>query len=162
MLFRTIVLAAALLTPVCVAEDLTNQPAPPFTLKDAQGKQVSLADYKGKVVLLNFWATWCTGCKQEIPWFIDFQTRYGADGLVILGVSLDDEGWKVLRPYLEEHPLNYPVVLGNDDIAGLYGGVDALPATLLIDRDGKVVSSHNGVVNRIECENDLKALLAAK
>lgn len=162
MLLRTAALAIALLTPVFAAEDLTNKPAPAFTLKDGQGREVSLASYKGKVVLLNFWATWCTGCKQEIPWFIDFQTKYKADGLVILGVSLDDEGWKVLKPYLEEHPMNYTVVLGNDDIANLYGGVDALPATLLIDRDGKVVSSHNGVVDRLECEKDIKSLLAAK
>lgn len=162
MRLRTLALALALAVPVFAADDLTHKPAPAFTLKDGQGRAVSLSDYKGKVVLLNFWATWCVGCKQEIPWFIDFQTKYKRDGLVILGVSLDDEGWKVLTPYLKEHPLNYKVVLGNDDIANLYGGVDALPATLLIGRDGNVVSAHNGVVDRLECEKDIKSLLAAK
>jgi cytochrome c biogenesis protein CcmG/thiol:disulfide interchange protein DsbE len=155
MLLKTVALAALLLLQ-------NNKPAPGFTLKDAQGREVSLASYKGKVVLLNFWATWCVGCKQEIPWFMDFQTKYKADGLEVLGVSLDDEGWKVLKPYLAEHPMNYTVVLGNDDISALYGGIDALPATLLIDRQGNIAYSHNGVVDRTECDKELQALLAPK
>src|SRR5580693_8152705 len=100
MVLKSIAIAALLLAQA-------NKPAPDFTVKDAQGREVSLSDYKGKVVLLNFWATWCAGCKQEIPWFMDFQTKYQANGLVVLGVSLDDDGWKVLNPYLEEHPMNY-------------------------------------------------------
>jgi cytochrome c biogenesis protein CcmG/thiol:disulfide interchange protein DsbE len=139
-----------------------NKPAPGFTLQDPTGAKVSLADYKGKVVLLNFWATWCVGCKQEIPWFIDFETKYKKEGLTVLGVSLDDEGWKVLKPYLAEHPMNYQVVLGNDDVATLYGGVDALPTTLLIDRDGNIASTHTGVVDRIGIEKELQLLLTAK
>jgi cytochrome c biogenesis protein CcmG/thiol:disulfide interchange protein DsbE len=139
-----------------------NKPAPGFTLQDPSGAKVSLSDFKGKVVLLNFWATWCVGCKEEIPWFTDFQTKYKKDGLTILGVSLDDEGWKVLKPYLAEHPMNYTIVLGNDDVAGLYGGVDALPTTLLIDREGNIVSTHAGMVDRIGIEKELQTLLGAK
>lgn len=139
-----------------------NKPAPGFTLQDPAGAKVSLSDYKGKVVLLNFWATWCVGCKQEIPWFMDFQTKYGNEGLAVLGVSLDDEGWKVLKPYLAEHPMNYRIVLGNDDVAALYGGVDALPTTLLIDRNGNIASTHTGVVDRIEVEKELQSLLKAR
>src|SRR5271165_1797274 len=98
MLLKTIAAAVLFLAQ-------TNKPAPGFTLQDPNGAKVSLADFKGKVVLLNFWATWCVGCKQEIPWFTDFQTKYKKDGLAVVGVSLDDEGWKVLKPYLAEHPI---------------------------------------------------------
>ena len=155
MLLKTLAIAALLFFQ-------SNKPAPGFTLKDAQGHEVSLAGYKGKVVLLNFWATWCVGCKQEIPWFMDFQTKYKPDGLEVLGVSLDDEGWKVLKPYLGEHPMNYTVVLGNDHIADLYGGVDALPTTLLIDRLGNIASTHTGVVDQTKVEKELQDLLKAQ
>jgi peroxiredoxin len=155
MVLKSVAIAALLLAQA-------SKPAPDFTVKDAQGREVSLSDYKGKVVLLNFWATWCTGCRQEIPWFMDFQTKYQANGLVVLGVSLDDDGWKVLKPYLEEHPMNYKVVLGNDAVANLYGGVDAMPTTLLIDRKGNIVSMHSGVVERDPFEKDLQTLLGAK
>lgn len=155
MLLKTIALAALLLFQ-------SNKPAPGFALKNAQGREVSLASYKGKVVLLNFWATWCVGCKQEIPWFMDFQTKYKADGLEVLGVSLDDEGWKVLKPYLSEHPINYTIVLGNDHIADLYGGVDALPTTLLIDRQGNIASTHTGVVDQTQVEKELRELLKSR
>jgi cytochrome c biogenesis protein CcmG/thiol:disulfide interchange protein DsbE len=144
------------------AGDQPRKPAPPFELTNLQGAKIKLEDFKGKVVLLNFWATWCVGCKQEIPWFVDFQTKYKAKGLVVLGVSLDDEGWKVLKPWLAEHPLNYPNILGNDKVADLYGGVDALPTTLLIDRTGKIVSSHAGVVDRATAARDIETLLDEK
>jgi peroxiredoxin len=162
MLFRTLVTALLLLTPLNAADDLVRKAAPAFALPDAKGAQVGLADYKGKVVLLNFWATWCTGCKEEIPWFIDFQDKYRAKGLEVVGVSMDDEGWKVVNSWLAEHPLNYKILLGNDVMANLYGGVDALPMTLLIDRTGKIVSSHTGVVDRAVCEKELQVLLDEK
>jgi cytochrome c biogenesis protein CcmG/thiol:disulfide interchange protein DsbE len=155
MLLRTLAAAALFLAQA-------NKPAPGFTLQNPAGAKISLADYKGKVVLLNFWATWCVGCKEEIPWFVDFQTKYKPEGLEVLGVSLDDEGWKVLKPYLAEHPMNYTVLLGNDDVATLYGGVDALPTTLLIDRNGNIASSHLGVVDRVAVEKELQALLTTK
>jgi cytochrome c biogenesis protein CcmG/thiol:disulfide interchange protein DsbE len=167
MFLRSLLLATLLLAPASAADDLPRndqprKPAPLFQLRDAKGAEVKLSDYRGKVVLLNFWATWCVGCKQEIPWFTEFQTKYGGKGLAVLGVSLDDEGWKVLKPWLAEHKLNYKVVLGNDDVAGLYGGVDALPTTLVIDRAGKVVTAHAGVVDRVQCEKDIQAALEEK
>ncbi len=151
-----------MLAPLGAADEQARKAAPAFTLPDAKGAQIGLSSYKGKVVLLNFWATWCTGCKEEIPWFIDFQTKYQSKGLAVLGVSMDDEGWKVVNAWLAEHPLNYKVLLGNDAMANLYGGVDALPMTLLIDRTGKIVASHTGVVDRAVCEKELQDLLDEK
>jgi len=117
-----------------------------------------LSKYKGKVVLLNFWATTCGGCKVEIPWFIEFQTRYKGRGLVVIGVSMDDDGWKSVRPYMKEKKINYPIVLGNEEMAGLYG-VEALPLTLLIDRNGRIAASHTGLVDKEACETGIRTLL---
>src|SRR2546427_8267264 len=101
-----------------------------FTLKDTNNRDVSLASYKGKVILLDFWATWCGPCKIEIPWFIEFQKTYRDRDLVVLGVSFDDDGWKSVKPYMEEKKMNYRVVVGDDNVAKLYGGVESLPTTL--------------------------------
>src|SRR5579871_4826689 len=99
------------------AKDGKGAKAPDFTLQDSRGATVKLSDYKGKVVLLNFWATWCGPCKLEIPWFMDFQNTYKDKGFTVLGVSMDDDGWKVVKPYLASSKMNYPVVLGNDKLA---------------------------------------------
>jgi thiol-disulfide isomerase/thioredoxin len=88
----------------------SRKAAPNFTLENSAGVSVNLADYRGKVVLLDFWATWCHGCKTEIPWYVEFQDRYKERGLAVIGVSMDDDGWKSVRPFLSEHKLNYPVV----------------------------------------------------
>ena len=135
--------------------------APNFELKDADGQTVKLSDYRGKVVLLNFWATWCGPCKIEIPWFIDFETRYKDRGFAVLGVAMDDEGWEIVRPYLEAKKVNYRVVIGNDRLATLYGGVESLPTTFLIDREGKIASVHVGLVSKSEYANDIQQLLQA-
>jgi peroxiredoxin len=136
-----------------------GQPAPDFTLPDSTGSLIKLSAYKGKVVLLDFWATWCTGCKVEIPWYMEFQNKYGKDGLTAIGVSMDDDGWKSVKPFLEEHKLNYPVVIANQDLANRYGGLPSLPVTLLIDRNGKIAESHAGMVDKDVFENKIKALL---
>src|SRR5512141_1216289 len=99
------------------AEHLDRKPAANFTLTDANGAKVALADYKGKVVLLNFWATWCGPCKVEIPWFVEFNKTYKDRGLVVVGVSLDDDGWKSVKPYLAEKKIDYTVVVGNDAVS---------------------------------------------
>ena len=101
--------------------------APDFKLKDADGKEVHLADYRGKVVLLDFWATWCGPCRIEIPWFTELERKNKDKGFAVLGVSMDDEGWKVVKPFLTELKINYRVLLGNDEAAHDYGGLDALP-----------------------------------
>lgn len=136
-----------------------GQSAPDFSLSDSAGSPVKLSAYKGKVVLLDFWATWCTGCKVEIPWYVEFQNKYRNDGLAAIGVSMDDDGWKSVKPFLEEHKLNYPVVIANEDLTARYGGLPALPMTLLIDRDGKIAESHAGMVDKDAFENKIKRLL---
>jgi peroxiredoxin len=142
-----------------VKAEKERRAAPDFTLKDAEGKVVHLSDYRGKVVLLDFWATWCGPCKIEIPWFMDFQRQNQEKGLVVLGVSMDDEGWEIVKPYLASMKVNYRVVIGNDKTAQLYGGVDALPTTFLIDRAGKIAAVHVGLVDRKDFENGIDELL---
>jgi len=113
------------------------------------------------VVLLNFWATWCNSCKQEIPWFMQFESKYKESGLTVLGVSMDDDGWKAVRPFLQEKKLNYPVVIGSESLGKLYG-LNAMPRTVLIDREGKIALAYEGVVNREGCEKEIQALLQAR
>ena len=136
--------------------------APAFTLKDAEGKTVSLADYKGKVVLLNFWATWCGPCKIEIPWFVAFEQKYKEKGFSVVGVSMDEEGWNTVKPFLAEEKINYRVLLGNDSVGTLYGGVDSLPTTFVIDREGNIAATHIGLVSKSDYEDEIVQLLDAK
>lgn len=139
-----------------------RKPAPNFTLKDANGKSVSLADYKGKVVLLNFWATWCGPCGLEIPWFEEFEQQYKSQGFAVLGVSMDDDGWSAVKPYMDEHKINYRVLLGNDSVSQLYGGLDALPTTFIIDREGNIAYPHVGLIGKNEYLNEIRSLLDVK
>jgi len=139
-----------------------RKPAPDFTLTDNTGKPVQLSSFKGKAVLLNFWATWCGPCKVEIPWFIEFQQEYKDRDLVVIGVSFDDDGWKSVKPYMTDKKINYRIVIGNDDIAKSYGGVDSLPTTLMIDKQGRVASSHIGLVSKSKYQSEIEDLLAAK
>jgi peroxiredoxin len=140
--------------------DKDRKSAPEFELKDADGKTVRLSDYKGKVVLLDFWATWCGPCKVEIPWFIDFERRYKDKGFAVIGVSMDEEGWTAIKPFVSELAINYRILQGNDATAQLYGGVDALPTTFLIDRDGKIAETHAGLAGKDDFEDGIKKLLA--
>jgi cytochrome c biogenesis protein CcmG/thiol:disulfide interchange protein DsbE len=135
--------------------------APDFTLKDADGKPVKLSDYKGKVILLNFWATWCGPCKIEIPWFMDFETRFKDRGFAVLGVSTDEEGWEVVRPYIERQKVNYRMVIATEEVAQLYGGVESLPTSFILDREGRIASAHVGLVSKKEYQDDIEQLLAA-
>ena len=133
--------------------------APDFTLKDVDGKVVHLADYKGKVVLLDFWATWCSPCKVEIPWFMDMQRKNKDRGFEVLGVAMDDEGWEVVKPFIAKMGVNYRILAGNDMTAQAYGGVDALPTTFLIDRTGKVAAVHVGLASKKDFEDGIDELL---
>jgi len=131
----------------------------PFMLKDADGKFVRLAEYKGKVVLLNFWATWCGPCKIEIPWFIEFQKTYKDKGFTVIGIALDDEGWEIVRPYIASKQINYPVVVGTEWVDNAYGSIEALPTTFLIDREGRIANTHVGLVSKQDYESDIQQLL---
>jgi cytochrome c biogenesis protein CcmG/thiol:disulfide interchange protein DsbE len=136
-----------------------RKPAPEFTLKDADGKTVHLEEYKGKVVLLDFFATWCGPCKIEIPWFMEMERRNKDKGFSVLGVSMDDEGWEVVKPFLAGLGVNYRVVIGNDATAQIYGGVDALPTTFLIDRNGRIAAIHIGLASKKVFEDGIEQLL---
>lgn len=133
--------------------------APDFVLKDADGRDVKLSDLKGKVVLLNFWATWCGPCKFEIPWFIEFEKKYKDKGFAVVGVSLDDEGWEVVKPYITDKQVNYRVVIGTEEVSQKYGGVESLPSTFILDRQGRIASVHIGLQAKSAFEDDIQALL---
>jgi cytochrome c biogenesis protein CcmG/thiol:disulfide interchange protein DsbE len=129
--------------------------APNFSLKDADGRSVQLADYRGKVVLLNFWATWCTPCRAEIPWFVDFERRHKEQGFAVVGISMDEDGWAAVKPFASRLGINYRILMGTDTVAQLYGGVESLPTTFLIDREGRIAAVHIGLVSKSSYENDL-------
>jgi thiol-disulfide isomerase/thioredoxin len=140
--------------------DITGKPAPlQFTLKDMNGVDVKLANFKGKVILLNFWATWCGPCRAEIPSLVKLQEQYGKD-LVILGVSVDDPIEK-LKPYATEMKMNYPVLVGNgrDDVQDAYGPLWGIPVSVFVDRDGKIAKKHSGIASKDQFEREIKALL---
>jgi len=169
MLLRTFAIALVAMCPFFASQTTpqlaqpapqVGQPAPDFTLDDSAGSPFKLSAYQGRVVLLDFWATWCTGCKVEIPWYVEFQNKYRKDGLAAVGVSMDEDGWKSVKPFLEEHKLNYPVVIANQDLVNRYGGLPSLPVTLLIGRDGKIAESHAGMVDKDAFENKIKTLLS--
>jgi len=137
-----------------------RKPAPELGLEDSSGKTATMENYRGKVLLLDFWATWCTGCKHEIPWFAAFQSSYGDKGLAVVGVSLDDGGWKVVKPFLAETKVPYRIVLGNDATAQRYG-ISNMPDTFLIDRQGRLAAAYKaGLVDRADIEANIRALLS--
>ena len=139
-----------------------RKPAPAFALQDGAGKTVRLQKYRGKVVVLDFWATWCHGCKQEIPWFAEIQKKFARKGVAVVGVSLDEDGWKVLRPFLAEARIPYRMVLGNDATAQSYG-IESMPDTFLIDRQGRVAAAYRGgLVDRENLDLNIQDLLAGR
>lgn len=131
-----------------------------FTVKDLDGRTVRLADFKGKVILLDFWATWCPPCKAEIPGFVELQEEYGDEGLQVVGVSVDDPPEK-LKPFADEFRMNYPVIvgLGQEDLQDAYGPMWGIPTTFLISRDGRICRKHSGLVGKERYEQAIKALL---
>lgn len=135
--------------------------APDFTLAELNGQKLSLSDYKGKVVLLDFWATWCGPCRMEIPGFIQLQNKYRDQGFTVIGVSLDD-GEEPVKEFYQELRMNYPVVVSEDKkVEMLYGGIIGLPTAFLIGRDGRIYAKHPGAQPTSVFEDEVKSLLAA-
>jgi cytochrome c biogenesis protein CcmG/thiol:disulfide interchange protein DsbE len=153
------IVGLGLLAIMLTSAHAVAQKAPNFKLKAQDGKIVELAKLKGKVVVVNFWATWCGPCRKEIPGFMDVYNQYKSKGLEIVGVSLDEEGWDVVRPYLARMPIPYPVVVGDGALADAYGGIDAIPATFIIDKNGNIARKHIGYMDRTEFERIVKAML---
>jgi cytochrome c biogenesis protein CcmG/thiol:disulfide interchange protein DsbE len=162
---RVILVAFCLATPTLLIEstssfagDGTLRVAPDFTRTDLKGKSLSLRSYRGKLVLLNFWATWCGPCLTEIPIFEAWQNTYGAAGLQIVGVSMDDDSAPVKRAY-EKYHLNYPVAMGDAQLGESFGGVLGLPLSFLIDPDGRVIGRYQGEPDLTQLESKIKSLL---
>jgi thiol-disulfide isomerase/thioredoxin len=145
-----------------------DTPAPEVTFKDLDGKDVPLNQFKGKVVLVNFWATWCEPCQVEIPWLIEMQQRYSSKGFTVLGVDVDDEGNNTVSAYTAKErfnvngqklPMNYPVLRGNDAVADKFGGLLGYPTSFLISRDGKIVKKVQGLISYEEITNAIESQL---
>lgn len=148
------------------AKVLANEPD--VTFRDLQGKDLALASLKGKVVVVNFWATWCDPCRTEIPWLIRLQQTYASKGFTLLGVAMDEEGKTAVDPFVQsthfdvggqQLTMNYPIVLGNDEVADKFGGMLGLPTSIVISRDGQVVKRYIGLVNEADLEKQIKDLL---
>jgi cytochrome c biogenesis protein CcmG/thiol:disulfide interchange protein DsbE len=149
----------------------TGKPAPAFALEDLSGKKVSLADYKGKAVLVNFWATWCGPCKIETPWLIDLRNQYAAQGFEILGVSADDidrDNPKLfasekndIAKFVDQEKMPYPVLIEGDKVSKPYGGLDSLPMSFFVDRKGTVVAVQLGLTSASDIEANIRKSLAA-
>lgn len=136
-----------------------NTPAPDFTLESLDGKSMHLSDFRGKAVLLNFWATWCGPCKIEMPWFVELQKEYGPEGFQIVGVAMDDSSKDDIAKFARDMGVNYPVLLGKEAVGDAYGGVPALPESFFIGRDGKIVDKIIGLRGRAEIEDSIKKAL---
>jgi len=160
----TLALLLALAAPAGAlrAEPVPPTPAPPWALKDPDGKPVSLSQFKGKVVVLDFWATWCTPCKAEIPGYIELQKKYAAEGLVFVGVSVDQDGEQIVKKFIKDYGINYTIVLaGDSDIQSAYGDVSMIPTTFIIDRQGQIRDKKVGKEETADYEKQILAVLRA-
>ena len=140
--------------------DVAGKPAPDFTLESLEGKNIQLSGYRGQAVLLNFWATWCGPCKIEMPWFVELQKEYGPQGLQIVGVAMDDASKDDIAKFVKEMGVNYPILIGKEAVGNQYGGVNVLPTTFFIDRDGKIVAREFGLQSRSLFVDNIKKSLA--
>lgn len=159
------ILLAASLSPafaVSLKKESDRKKAPAFELKNAAGELVKLSDFQGKIVLIDFWATWCLPCKASMPWMNELAAKYKAEGVEILGISMDEDGWNVVKPFIEQMGVKYPIVVGNKRVGYLYGEVDNLPVAFFVDRNQKVAGIHLGAASKKQFETTIQALLKAK
>jgi len=152
---------------------LVQKPAPAFTLEDLSGKQVSLASYKGKAVLLNFWATWCGPCKLETPWLVELRNQYAAQGFEVLGISTEGEDVAAddkaglakqktaVSKFAAEMKVPYPMLLNGDSLSKSYGGLDSMPTSFYVDREGKIIAAQMGISSKDEMEANIRKALGA-
>ncbi|MCS7052155.1 MAG: TlpA family protein disulfide reductase [Ignavibacterium sp.] len=163
LIFRTLILLITVsFIQYTFANPTDNKKAPEFSLKTLEGKTVKLSDYKGKIVIIDFWATWCPPCRKGIPDLVDLQKTYSKE-LVVIGISLDQERTiKDLKPFIQNYGINYPVVLGDEKVVRDYGGVNAIPTSFIVDQKGFIVDSHVGLVPKSVYENKIKTLLGKK
>jgi len=146
-------------TATLFGQSKSSEAAPGWELQGADGKMIHSSDFKGKVVILDFWATWCPPCKAEIPSFIALQNEYGKKGLAVVGISVDEGGAAVVKQFVRQSGMNYPVVLADDKTIRAFGGIEAIPTTFIIDREGRIVTKHLGFTEKDEFEKELKPLL---
>jgi thiol-disulfide isomerase/thioredoxin len=137
-----------------------SDPAPAWTLKDLAGKSVSLADFRGKVVVLDVWATWCPPCRAEIPHFIEIQNEYKDKGVTVVGISVDSTGPADVAQFVKDNGMNYPIVMADEATATAYGADQGIPTTVVIDKNGNVVARHLGLTDKDVFEDDIKKALA--
>ena len=145
-------------TAVAASRTQERKPAPDLALPDASGHIVHMTDFQGKVVLLDFWATWCGPCRTETPWLSELYNQYKSDGFTILGISMDDN-WTPVKPFLARYNVPYPVVLGNDALTAGFGKLDALPVAYFVDRRGRVAATHVGAGSRKQFQQIIESLL---
>jgi peroxiredoxin len=141
------------------AEPVPPAPAPAWKLKDVDGKVVTSDQFKGKVVVLDFWATWCGPCRNEIPGYVGLQKKYAAAGLVFVGVSVDEEGPEVVRKFIKEHAINYTIVMADDDVVSAFAPIEGYPTTFIIDRDGRIRNKKLGSRPTADYEKEILAVL---